>query len=171
MKSMNKSVFLPLCFFVFACASHVPPPAMNPAAGIVVIKSEKKMFLLDEAGKVFKTYDVKFGGNPVGHKQFEGDLKTPEGRYFIETRNPDSKYHLSLKISYPNENDIAYAQSMGRSPGGDIFIHGAPNDAWFGGALYKYKGNWTEGCIAVPNRDIREIWSLVPDGTPIEIFP
>jgi murein L,D-transpeptidase YafK len=141
------------------------------ATKVVVVKSEKQMFLLDDTGIPFRTYDIAMGGDPVGPKQCEGDMKTPEGLYTIETRNPESKYHLSLKISYPNEQDVAQAESMGLSPGGDIFIHGAPNEAFLGGFFYQYKPAWTQGCIAVRNSDIEEMWSLVSDGTPIEILP
>lgn len=89
-----------------------------------------------------------------------------------ETRNPNSKYHLSLKISYPNEYDIAQAKAMGQPPGGDIFIHGVPNEAnLIKYYLYRFKPEWTQGCIAVTNADIEELWSTVGDGTPIEIFP
>lgn len=117
-----------------------------------------------------KTYKVALGKNPIGHKRREGDHRTPEGRYYIETRNPDSAYHLSLKISYPNDQDWNMAQRYGYSPGGLIMIHGLPNGKeWI--APHHRKKDWTEGCIAVTNEEIREIWSLVDDGTPIDILP
>jgi murein L,D-transpeptidase YafK len=137
-----------------------------------VYKAERMLHLHDVNGQVYRSYKIALGGNPVGHKQFEGDRKTPEGLYYIETRNPNSRFHLSLKISYPNEQDRAYAESLGQSPGGDIFIHGVPNEK---NALekyfYRFKEEWTEGCIALTNRDMEELWSLVGDGTPIMIYP
>jgi murein L,D-transpeptidase YafK len=153
-----------------ACAA---PKEKRPYADkVVVYKSARTMMLLDEFGTPYKTYKIALGGNPVGPKQCEGDMKTPEGQYFIETRNPNSKYHLSLKISYPNENDLQQAQAMNLPPGGDIFIHGVPNHAdGLDAFMYKFKPQWTQGCIAVANRDIEQIWSLVGDGTPIEIMP
>jgi murein L,D-transpeptidase YafK len=101
----------------------------------------------------------------VGHKQFEGDERTPEGRYVIDYGNPNSAYHLSLHISYPNAQDRAFAESQARSPGGDIFIHGQPNALPIG----RMTGDWTDGCIALSNAEIEELWSLIGDGTPIEI--
>ena len=100
-------------------------------------------------------------------KRFEGDEKTPEGAYTIDGRNPASAYHLSLRISYPNAADRAYAEARGRSPGGDIFIHGQPN-AWRGPAIAR---DWTDGCIALSNAEIKQLWDIVPDGTPITIRP
>lgn len=130
------------------------------------------MFLLDTYGAAYREYKIALGGNPVGAKQQEGDQKTPEGSYIIETRNPDSKYHLSLKISYPNDQDKKRAELMGVNPGSDIFIHGVPNDKWFLEAYsYRYKPTWTQGCIALSNRDIEEVWYAVADGTPITIYP
>ena len=131
---------------------------------IVVFKGERKMHLL-HGTKALKTYDIRLGGNPVGDKQFEGDLKTPEGVYHINRRNPRSTYHLSLGISYPNDNDRAEAEAMGKEPGGDIMVHGAhPRDK-------RRDGDWTAGCIAVSDREIEEIYSMVKVGTPIIILP
>ena len=133
---------------------------------IIVDKSDRQMFLLHNS-KVLETFTVHLGGNPVGHKQFEGDGKTPEGQYRISHRNPKSQYHLSLGISYPNDRDRAFAEAAGKPPGGDIFIHGQPN-RWPGPTL---ASDWTDGCIAMRNVDMREVWNLVPDGTMIEIRP
>ena len=130
---------------------------------IQVHKGERKMYLLHN-DKVLKQFDVALGFAPVGHKQFEGDGKTPEGTYTISHRNPESNYHLSLRINYPNDQDRAYASSMGKPPGGDIFIHGGPNNK-------VYQRDWTAGCIAVTDRQIEVIYSMVKPGTPIHILP
>lgn len=127
-------------------------------------KSQRTLFL-DGANGVLKTYRFDLGFAPVGHKQFEGDGKTPEGSYTIDRRNPESLFHLSIGISYPNEADIAYARSQGRSPGGDIFIHGGPRRG-----IDQIKPDWTAGCISVSDREIEEIYAMVRDGTPIDIF-
>ncbi len=130
---------------------------------IQVHKGDRKLYLFHH-DKVLKTYDIALGGNPIGHKQFEGDGKTPEGIYYISNRNPNSTYHLSLRVSYPNDADRAYATSQGKAPGGDIFIHGGPP--------YKTsKNDWTAGCIAVSDKQIEQIYSMIKPGTPIIILP
>ncbi len=121
-------------------------------------------------GKLLKRYPIALGGHPAGHKQRQGDRRTPEGRYTISGRNPKSSYHLSLRISYPNEADRQRAFKAGVDPGGDIMIHGLPNGQADLGASHR-DYDWTDGCIAVTNEEIEEIWSLVPDGTPIRIDP
>jgi murein L,D-transpeptidase YafK len=131
---------------------------------IVVYKAAHKMQMF-HGNKVLKTFDISLGFAAVGHKQFEGDGKTPEGAYRIDRRNPNSRYHLSLGISYPNAVDIAYAKSQGKEPGGEIFIHGKT------GYRGQNNGDWTFGCIAVSDDDIEEIYAMVRDGTPIFIFP
>lgn len=135
----------------------------SPVTLIEVHKADRKMYLLS-GSTVLKDYTIKLGGNPVGHKQFEGDGKTPEGAYYITHRNGRSAYHLSLGISYPNDADRAYAKAQGKEPGGDIFIHGANNRG-------SSRGDWTVGCIAVTDRQIEEIYAMVNPGTPIHIFP
>ena len=134
---------------------------------VQVHKADRKMYLLHN-DKVLKSYDIALGFAPVGHKQFEGDGKTPEGQYFISHKNPDSQYHLSLGISYPNPTDIAFAKAEGKSPGGDIFIHGQPNALPDG---LKVKGDWTAGCIALTNPEIEEIFANAAIGTEVEIRP
>lgn len=134
---------------------------------IVVDKSERRMDLMS-GDVIVRSYEIALGSAPEGDKQQEGDGKTPEGRYVIEGRNPSSAFHLSLKISYPDAADRAAAAVHGVSPGGDIFIHGAPNWWLLPG---QPPGDWTRGCIAVTKEEIEEIWRLVPDGTPIEIGP
>jgi murein L,D-transpeptidase YafK len=136
---------------------------------IVVMKSKRKMLLLRE-GKVIRRYSIGLGQSPVGPKQRQGDSKTPEGLYTISGRNPASDYHLALRISYPNEADIERAGQAGDDPGGDIMIHGLPNDEPKP-AKPARMSDWTVGCIAVTDEEIEEIWRLVPDGTPIEINP
>ena len=136
---------------------------------IVVRKAARKLELYHNS-KIVKTYTIALGRNPVGHKQREGDSKTPEGKYFIEYHNPKSSYHLSLKISYPNEQDKLNAKKMGVSAGGDIMIHGLPNRAPFLGKLHNLT-DWTQGCIAVDNYEIEEIYAAVKDKTPIELLP
>lgn len=137
-------------------------------ASIRVEKAARRLLLLGADGDVLRTFDgIQLGDAPVGHKQFEGDERTPEGRYVIDHGNPTSAYHLSLHISYPDARDRAFAESQGRSPGGQIFIHGQPN--WLGSG--RIPGDWTDGCIALSNTEIEELWALVGDGTPVEIVP
>jgi murein L,D-transpeptidase YafK len=136
---------------------------------IVVNKSKRKMILLHD-GKVIRRYRIGLGQSPVGPKQRQGDSKTPEGLYTISGRNPASDYHRALRISYPNEADIERARQAGENPGGEIMIHGLPNDE-AKAAKHGRVSDWTIGCIAVTDEEIEEIWRLVPDGTPIQINP
>lgn len=130
--------------------------------GIVVNKGERRMYLLNDT-RVLEDYRIKLGFAPEGHKQFEGDGKTPEGLYRIDRRNPNSRFHLSLGISYPNAQDRMVAAAMGKSPGGDIFIHGQRHP------MRKDTEDWTWGCIAVSNDEIEKIYSMIEDGVPIAI--
>lgn len=136
---------------------------------IVVSKDRKEMYLVS-GGTLLKAYSVAFGFEPFGHKQFEGDGKTPEGIYSIDYKNPNSEYTKALHVSYPNKKDIEYAKSKGKSPGGDIMIHGFPKDErkrqWVSGI---HPMNWTRGCVAVTNEEIAEIYSLVKENTLIEV--
>jgi murein L,D-transpeptidase YafK len=141
-------------------------PASAVADKVVVLKGERKLLLI-KGNEVLKTYAVSLGGNPVGLKIREGDRKTPEGNYVLDRHNAHSQYHKSIHISYPNAEDVARARKLGVPTGGDLFIHGLPND--FVGP--SQQGDWTDGCIAVTNAEIDEIWRLVADGTPIEIRP
>ncbi|MBW3243478.1 L,D-transpeptidase family protein [Epibacterium sp. DP7N7-1] len=134
-------------------------------AHIQVRKSERFLELISRDRKILKRYRVQLGKSPIGHKRFQGDGRTPEGVYRIDRRNAQSAFHLSLGISYPSSRDRAYAASKGRSPGGDIFIHGQPN-----GREATIGHDWTRGCIAVSNENIRELWSLIPVGCPIMIY-
>jgi murein L,D-transpeptidase YafK len=147
------------------------PPAPKPAAQqadlILVEKSKRRLTLLKNDQPIAE-YTIALGPTPTGHKQYEGDGRTPEGRYEIDWRNANSIAHLSLHISYPNAADAAHANDHDKSPGGDIMIHGILNGWGFVGTLHRFV-DWTNGCIAVTNPEMREIWSLVPNGTPIEI--
>lgn len=136
---------------------------------VVVIKSKRIMMLLRD-GEIMKVYRVALGRKPEGHKMKAGDNRTPEGVYLLESRNRESNYHLSLRISYPNEQDLRNAQQNNVPPGGDIMIHGLSPKLTALGKFHRYH-DWTNGCIAVTNAEIEEIWKLVPDGTPIEIKP
>ncbi|BBK30946.1 L,D-transpeptidase-like protein [Stella humosa] len=156
----------------FRRASLTPPDAAPPpllADRIVVHKMDRRMELVRD-GQPIRTYRIDLGWQTLGHKQHEGDGRTPEGIYRIETRNERSGFHRALKISYPNDQDRARARSQGMSPGGLIMIHGQPNNAQSYARAQK-KRDWTEGCIAVTNDEVEEIWTLVADGTEIDIRP
>jgi len=139
-------------------------------ADYVLVKKASKELTLFSGSRRIKTYKIALGKNPIGHKVVEGDKRTPEGSYFIDARNENSKYHLALHISYPDAIDAMKAQSLGSSPGGSIMIHGTGEEYEWMGKLHA-SINWTDGCIAVTNKEIEEIWKLVPDGTLIEIMP
>ncbi|GBD26223.1 hypothetical protein HRbin30_01553 [bacterium HR30] len=160
-------------FFVLAVAWVMwPDRPLEPgvkADKIVVLKSQRRLLLL-RGDKTLKAYRVAIGRDPRGHKLREGDGRTPEGTYYIDWRNPKSKFHLSLHISYPNEADRARARAAGVSPGGNIMIHGLGRRVAWLGRLHWLVGR-THGCIAVTNREIEEIWRAVDDGTPVEIRP
>lgn len=141
----------------------------EPADKVLIEKKERRLTLLSK-GEVIKTYKIALGGNPVGRKERQGDNKTPEGTYTIDSRNRDSGYHLSLHISYPNEKDKMRAKELGVSPGGDIMIHGIKNGLSSVGASHA-EVDWTKGCIAVTDEEMEEIYKLVPNGTIVEIRP
>jgi murein L,D-transpeptidase YafK len=146
--------------------------AQRPSVGadlVVVYKSERKLVLLSQ-GKEIRSYKVALGSEPVGLKTRHGDHRTPEGIYTLDSRNPNSHFYKAFHISYPNSKDIATANRLGVSPGGDIMLHGLPKEyAWVGKAHTLH--DWTDGCIAVTNEEMDELWKLVPVGTPIEIKP
>ncbi|HZD48911.1 MAG TPA: L,D-transpeptidase family protein [Silvibacterium sp.] len=148
-------------------ATDPPLPASAKADKVIVLKSERKLLLM-KGDQVLKTYTVSLGENPVGPKIREGDGRTPEGEYVLDRHNAKSQYHRSIHISYPNAEDLARARKLGVPPGGDLFIHGEPND--YHGPSNQL-GDWTDGCIAVTSADMDEIWRAVADGTPIEIKP
>ncbi|WP_197492728.1 L,D-transpeptidase family protein [Marinobacter sp. LQ44] len=136
---------------------------------VLVHKSERRLYLLSGEHEV-RSYRISLGGNPLGHKLYEGDKRTPEGDYILDWRNANSDFYKSIHISYPNARDRELAEAWGLDPGGSIMIHGLPNDA--GDLAFAYTGlDWTEGCIAVTNEEMDEIWALVDNGTPIRILP
>lgn len=154
-----------------ACPAPPPQPPPQPeVADRVVVEKTARELVLFQGDRAIRRYRVALGPNPVGHKEVEGDGRTPEGVYFIDRRNPESRYHLSLHVSYPSPEDCDHAASLGRPPGGDIMVHGLPNDRGYWGPGH-VRTDWTAGCIAVTNEEIEEIWALVADGTPIEIRP
>jgi len=139
------------------------------AERIVVEKAERRMHLIRN-GEPFRTFEIALGIRPFGDKEYEGDFKTPEGVYSLDTRNPQSEFFLSIHVSYPNVDDVRQARSKGLQPGGAIMIHGQPNEPTRSEAYYRTQ-DWTNGCIAVSNSDMIDIWLMTPDNTPIEIRP
>ncbi len=156
-----------LVFSLVAVSQQTANPLR--ADKILIEKSERRMTLLWE-GTPVRMYHIALGGSPVGKKQCQGDQKTPEGIYSITGRNPQSSYHHSFRVSYPNADDIANARRLGCDPGGDIMIHGFPNGGRFSEEAHS-STDWTLGCIAVTDPEIEEIWDAVPNGTAVEIRP
>lgn len=141
-----------------------------PMASEVVVHKAKRRLELWQGGRLLRAYRISLGLNPAGHKQQEGDFRTPEGRYVLDVRNPRSDFFLSMRVSYPNARDVARARKAGVPPGGQIMIHGLPNDPRWPPEHYA-RQDWTDGCIALSNADMMEVWMLVADGTPIDIRP
>lgn len=141
-----------------------------PEADAVLVEKEARKLHLLKDGEPFRSFDIALGVSPVGDKLREGDAKTPEGRYWLDVRNPDSDYFLSIRISYPNEADIREARQQGLDPGGQIMIHGQPNEPTYSAGFYASE-DWTNGCIAVSNSDMIDIWLMTRPGVPIEIRP
>ncbi|MGI9391897.1 MAG: L,D-transpeptidase family protein [Boseongicola sp.] len=152
-----------LAAILSGCASKFRSYNGPEVTRIAVFKNSRKMYLIHQDTPL-RAFNIDLGFAPVGDKKISGDGKTPEGEYVIDRRNPDSKYHLSVGINYPNEKDIAEAEKLGEEPGGDIFIHGRGN------LLSRWKPDWTWGCIAVTNDEIEDIYAMVNDGTPISIY-
>lgn len=136
---------------------------------VLVIKSKRIMLLLKDS-EIVKVYRISLGKSPVGHKTKAGDKKTPEGRYILEAKKYPSKYYKAIRISYPNDQDILQAKNLGVSPGGDIMIHGLPAEFADIGGIHRIV-DWTDGCIAVTNEEMDELWELIPVGIPIDIMP
>jgi murein L,D-transpeptidase YafK len=156
-------------FCVVLAPSREAFATLGKADKVIVIKS-KRLLMLMKDGEILKAYKVALGKSPQGRKIKAGDKRTPEGTYILDSRNPDSKFHLAIHISYPSDTDMQTAQKMGVSPGGDIMIHGLAENFKNIGKRHR-SSDWTDGCIAVTNQEIEEIWRLVPDGIPIEIKP
>lgn len=154
------------CLICRAQSHAAPKPRIDR---IIVVKSTRTMTLMS-GGKIFKTYRVALGTVPMGPKEQHGDHKTPEGDYFVQTKIPNRRFHKALLVSYPNAADRARARKMGVNPGGEIEIHGLGSEFGWLGALHR-KADWTDGCIAVTNEEIDEIYPLVEVSTPIEIRP
>ncbi len=159
---MLKSAVVTLLFFATTSSAQT-------ADRIVVHKKDRTLELLRN-GKVIRSYKVALGGEPTGPKTCQGDHRTPEGTYVIDGRNAGSKFHRSLHVSYPNAEDRKRAVTAHCSSGGDIMIHGLPNGYGFVGAGHRLK-DWTDGCVALTDQEIEEIWKIVPNGTPVEIRP
>ncbi len=165
----------PLLLLILPCAgpgsslANDLSPQHPQADRIVVLKSERTLRLYRD-GEVLRTFDIALGLAPEGPKREAGDFRTPEGQYFIEWKNTESEYFMSLKVSYPNERDRALAAAEGVDPGGMIMIHGDPNNGRYS-AMRSQGMDWTDGCIAVSNSDMVDIWLMTSEGMPIEIRP
>ncbi len=169
MQNMIRAIAL--LSLVAAWATTMPARAADfPLADKVLVEKGKRQLHLLKNGIPFRTFDIALGLAPEGDKEQEGDQKTPEGLYMLDARNPDSDYFLSIRISYPDARDRADARAKGVDPGGQIMIHGQPNLPTFSQAYYA-REDWTNGCIAVSNSDMIDIWLMTPDRVPIEIVP
>lgn len=164
---MRRRIFLSgfMVTVLSGCASKFRTYSGPEVTRLRLYKSQR-LLVLDGAAGPLRTYPIGLGFEPEGHKQFEGDGRTPEGAYLIDRRNPDSLFHLSIGISYPNEADLAFAATQGRDPGGDIFIHGGPRR----GIDPTGVRDWTAGCISVTDNEIEEVYAMVKNGTPIDIY-
>jgi murein L,D-transpeptidase YafK len=162
---------LPLMAAVLVLSSLATTEAgVFPVADVVLVeKAERKLHLIRD-GEPFRTFDIALGIRPVGDKQQEGDFRTPEGRYTLDVRNPNSEFFLSIRVSYPDSKDLREARNLGVSPGGSIMIHGQPNEPTKSEIYYRTQ-DWTNGCIAVSNSDMIDIWLMTGENTPIEIRP
>ena len=163
-----RSLLAPILLLLAACGSASSQTANVPtdikADRLLVDESERVLIAYAGNREITRYTNIRFGDAPTGHKQFEGDERTPEGRYRISGRNPKSAYHLSLRISYPNAADRAHAKAERRSPGGDIFIHGGPKGR-------VSTRDWTWGCVALTDKEIEIVYSMVKPGTPVFILP
>lgn len=166
---MRRALLLPLGALLLAvgAGASADTPNRKPADFVLLEKSARRLTLYADGQPIRVFTGFQLGDEPVGAKHFEGDERTPEGRYTIDYGNPDSAYFLSLHVSYPESRDRAYAAYQGRAAGGAIFLHGQPNGLTRG----RMEGDWTDGCVALSNDEIEELWGLVGDGTPIEIRP
>lgn len=156
-------------------AGVAPPGALGngldfPVADLVIVEKSARKLHLVKAGETFRTFRIALGIRPVGDKKREGDFRTPEGRYLLDSRNPYSEYFLSIHVSYPDRADRLEANRKGVDPGGAIMIHGQPNEPTQSETYYRTQ-DWTNGCIAVSNSDMIDIWLMTAKNTPIEIRP
>lgn len=175
--------FLLVSVSTLSASGHVKQSFENPtraemqkliAEGVVadyiVIQKKPKLLTLWSGGKILKVYNIRaFGANPIGHKVYEGDEKTPEGNYTIDTKHVSKRFQKFMRISYPNSKDKAVAKSLGVNPGGQVGIHG--DEGGFKGFMRQFDSNWTDGCITLRNADLEEVWALTPKGAPILIKP
>jgi murein L,D-transpeptidase YafK len=152
---------------------HAAVRSYRPGAERVIVDKSERMLYLFKAGKAYKEYRISLGGFPKGPKLKRGDLRTPEGVYTLDWRNPRSRYYKSIHISYPNDQDRIRAEQLGVDPGGDIMLHGEHYLPALKRTIRRAQSqkDWTEGCIALNNEFMDEIWQEVADGTPIEIRP
>jgi murein L,D-transpeptidase YafK len=167
---MNRSMVLKSLFILFFVLSATAIASEVVLADKVLIEKKDRRLTLFSRGTAIKVYKVALGRNSAGAKEREGDNKTPEGTYTIDSRNKQSGYHLALHVSYPNENDKKRAKELGVSPGGNIMIHGIRNGFGWIGSFHAWL-DWTKGCIAVTDKEVAEIGKLVPNGTVVEIWP
>lgn len=159
-----------LCVLLLVAGASMHCMAQTKADAVLVKKSEKALYLLKD-GKTLKRYHVVFGPRPKGPKLMEGDERTPEGDYTLDYKNTKSRFYKSIRVSYPNEFDIARAEKHNVDPGNNIMIHGTKN-SWSAKTAAKAKNhNWTDGCIALSNSDMDEVWEAIDVGTPISILP
>ena len=163
MSSLRLVLAVLVALGVSGCASKFKTYDGPEVTRVLVYKGSRTMYLMHD-DQVLKAYGIDLGFAPEGHKQQRGDGRTPEGEYVIDRRNPNSDYHLSIGLDYPNADDVEVARAAGVNPGGDIFIHGEPRK-------YRKQRDWTAGCIAVSNDEIEDIYAMVRDGTPIVVSP
>jgi murein L,D-transpeptidase YafK len=173
---IRRAIILLICVAMvvlgtYIYAHHVwnPVPSGATIDRIVVEKSARRLSIFAK-GEKLKIYRVALGRNPVGPKEQEGDMKTPEGTYKVDSRNPQSDYHLALHVSYPSDENTARAAERGVNAGFDIMIHGIRNGGGWIGAFHRLH-DWTAGCIALTDEEIEELYRVTPDGTPVEIRP
>jgi len=168
--SAVRATFVAFAWLASLWHVHAAAALEFPLADKVVVEKAARRLQLFKNGKPFRTFRIALGVAPTGDKLEEGDFRTPEGVYRLDMRNPDSDYFLSIHISYPNADDRAAARARGVDPGGQIMIHGQPNEPTYSAAFY-LSADWTNGCIAVSNSDMIDIWLMTPDNVPIEIRP
>lgn len=164
-RAMVKPSLTLLCLLVLTGAAHA-----TPKADLVLVKKSERKLLLVRDGEPIKTFHISLGPRPRGHKQYSGDERTPEGSYLLDYKKDPSRFYKAIHISYPNRNDLENARRLGLDPGGNIMIHGYPVDGSESVDVAR-NFNWTNGCIAVTNEEMDEIWAMVEPGTPIQIHP